>query len=98
MLSGHGCASIVLHSAVGGKLSPHGLRGERFRGMKLAIPTSQQPRLDAAVSALREQDFARAADLLRQLAAELPAAAMPWEMLARAEEGRGERAAAAAAL
>lgn len=47
---------------------------------------------------MRRSDFARAADLLRSLAAELPATAMPWEMLARAEEALGDRAAASAAL
>ena len=66
--------------------------------MKIAVPDSHRPRLEAAVVALRQNDFARAADLLRALAAELPAAAMPWEMLARAEEALGDRAAAAAAL
>ena len=55
-------------------------------------------RLDAAVAALRGGDFARAADLLRGLAGELPCEQMPWEMLARAEEGVGDRAAASAAL
>ena len=57
-----------------------------------------QPRLDAAVAALRTSDFARAAELLRTLAAELPPAQIPWEMLARAEEGCGDRSAALAAL
>lgn len=66
--------------------------------MKIAVPDSHRPRLEAAVAALRQPDFARAADLLRALAAELPAAAMPWEMLARAEEALGDRAAAIAAL
>ena len=66
--------------------------------MKIAVPDSHRPRLQAAVEALRQNDFARAAELLRSLAAELPAAAMPWEMLARAEEAQGDRAAAAAAL
>ena len=66
--------------------------------MSVAVPDSHQPRLEAAVAALRQRDFARAADLLRELAAELPAAAMPWEMLAHAEEARGDRVAAAAAL
>lgn len=50
------------------------------------------------MAALRANDFARAAEGLRELAAELPAAAMPWEILARAEEALGNRAAAAAAL
>ena len=60
--------------------------------------SASDPRLAAAVAALRASDFARAAETLRALAAELPPAAMPWEMLARAEEGCGDRAAAAAAL
>ena len=72
--------------------------GEQIRAMKTTVSDSHRPRLEAAVVALRQNDFARAADLLRALAAELPAAAMPWEMLARAEEARGDRAAAAAAL
>ena len=57
-----------------------------------------QPRLDAAVAALRTKDFARGAELLRALAVELPPAQMPWEMLARAEEGCGDPGAALAAL
>jgi hypothetical protein len=55
-------------------------------------------RLPAAVEAIRQGRFAEAAALLRALAAELPATAMPWEMLARAEEGCGDIAAAHAAL
>jgi hypothetical protein len=66
--------------------------------MRVAVPAACQPRLDAGVAALRRNDFANAATILRELAAELPAGAMPWEMLARAEEGMGNRAAAAAAL
>ena len=66
--------------------------------MKIAVPDSHRPKLEAAVAALRQPDFARAADLLRALAAELPASAMPWEMLARAEEALGDRVAAIAAL
>lgn len=50
------------------------------------------------MTALRANDFARAADVLRELAAELPPAAMPWEILSRAEDALGNRAAAAAAL
>ena len=57
-----------------------------------------EPRIAAAATALRAGDFGRAAETLRALAAELPPAAMPWEMLARAEEGCGDRAAASAAL
>jgi hypothetical protein len=56
------------------------------------------PRLPAAAEAIRGGRFAEAAALLRALAAELPETAMPWEMLARAEEGCGNREAAHAAL
>ena len=52
----------------------------------------------AAAEAIRRGDFAEAAALLRALAAELPEAAVPWEMLARAEEGCGDIAAAHTAL
>lgn len=47
---------------------------------------------------MRHRDFARAADLLRSCAAEMPAVAMLWEMLARAEEALGNRAASSGAL
>ena len=50
------------------------------------------------MTALRANDFVRAADVLRELAAELSPAAMPWEILSRAEDALGNRAAAAAAL
>ena len=66
--------------------------------MRVAVPDSHLPRLEEAVTALRANDFARAADVLRELAAELPPAAMPWEILSRAEDALGNRAAAAAAL
>lgn len=56
------------------------------------------PDLSAAIAALRARDFARAADHLRALAETLPAGDMPWEMLANAEAGLGDRAAALAAL
>jgi len=60
--------------------------------------SDSDPRLAGAAAALRAGDFARAADTLRSLSDELPPAAMPWEMLARAEEGCGNPAAAAEAL
>ena len=66
--------------------------------MRVAVPDSHLPRLEEAVTALRANDFVRAADVLRELAAELSPAAMPWEILSRAEEALGNRAAAAAAL
>ena len=66
--------------------------------MNPALPESHRTRIEAAVAALRASDFARAADLLRALAVELPAEAMPWVLLARAEEALGDRSAAAAAL
>ena len=98
MLQAHGSASIVLPCSANRRLSLPDPDGEQIRAMKTTVSDSHRPRLEAAVVALRQNDFARAADLLRALAAELPAAAMPWEMLARAEEARGDRAAAAAAL
>ena len=55
-------------------------------------------RLPAAAEAIRRGQFAGAAVLLRALSAELPETTMPWEMLARAEEGCGDIAAAHAAL
>ena len=66
--------------------------------MNPALPERHRTRIEAAVAALRASDFARAADLLRALAAELPAESMPWVLLARAEEALGDRSAAAAAL
>ena len=66
--------------------------------MTVVVPESHRPRLDEAVAALRRKDFAHAAALLRQLAIELPPSAMPWEMLAHAEEAVGDRAAASLAL
>ena len=66
--------------------------------MTVPLTTGQRSRLDDAAKAMRGRDFARAADLLRSCAAELPAVAMPWEMLARAEEALGNRAASGEAL
>ncbi|WP_120716867.1 aspartyl/asparaginyl beta-hydroxylase domain-containing protein [Tsuneonella amylolytica] len=55
-------------------------------------------RLEAAVDAFRARDFARAVEGLRQAAAEVPAEAMPWELLANAEAATGNDQAAMAAL
>lgn len=57
-----------------------------------------RPQLEAAIAALRGKDFAHAAALLRELAANVPPKAVPWEMLARAEEALGNFAASSAAL
>lgn len=59
---------------------------------------TSRPGIAAAADALRAKDFAAAAEQLRALAATLPAGEMPWEMLARAEEGCGNAAGAIAAL
>lgn len=55
-------------------------------------------RLDSAIAAFRAQDFARAADGLRGLAADMAPQDMPWELLANAEAATGNRVAAMAAL
>lgn len=55
-------------------------------------------RLDGAIAAFRSRDFARAADVLRSLVADMPEAEMPWELLASAETSIGNREAAMIAL
>ncbi|MFA9201449.1 MAG: aspartyl/asparaginyl beta-hydroxylase domain-containing protein [Cypionkella sp.] len=55
-------------------------------------------RLAQAIDAFKVRDFARAAELLQGLSRELPAAEMPWELLANAAAATGDRAGALAAL
>ncbi len=55
-------------------------------------------KLDEALVAFRGREFAVAAEALRELAVNLPAGEMPWELLANAEAAIGDRSAALEAL
>ena len=70
----------------------------RTRVGEQGVTADARARLAAAVEAFRARDFTRAVEGLRQAAAELPAEAMPWELLANAEAATGDTGAAMAAL
>ena len=50
-----GKAKVIAYLAAAGQVfgAPGGSDGEQFRGMKIAVPESYQPRFEAAVAALR---------------------------------------------